>query len=108
MAEATEKGTKNSPRKDHEEDQEFILTPEIMAAENHRIDLVLVVGALVFAFFLGSYTDTGPDTFTRLRTGQLIDQTFPDVPRTDTLTYTAEGRPWINPSWLFDWLTYLV
>lgn len=98
----------NSPASSAEVEPEFELTPEIMRRENQRNDLILALAAVVFAFFLGSFQETMPDIWLRLRSGQLISQTLPDVPRTDTLTYTAAGRPWVNPSWLFDYVIYLI
>ncbi|MFO0946109.1 MAG: hypothetical protein U1D30_09210 [Planctomycetota bacterium] len=89
-------------------DEEFILTPEIMRHENRRNDLILALGVGVFAFFLCTYTETVTDIWLRLRTGQLISESFPSVPAKDTLTYTAEGRTWVNPSWLFDWVIYSI
>lgn len=89
-------------------DEEFLLTPEVMRHENRRNDLILAVGVAVLAFFLCTYTETVADIWLRLRTGQLIAENFPNVPTTDTLTYTSEGRAWVNPSWLFDWVIYSI
>lgn len=85
---------------------EFELSPEILRYENRRNDLVIAIGVLAMAFFLGALREGSSDFFLRLHSGRLIAATFPTVPKTDSLSYTAEGQPWLNPYWLFDWSAF--
>ncbi|HWE40814.1 MAG TPA: hypothetical protein VG406_30010 [Isosphaeraceae bacterium] len=48
-----------------------------------------------------------PGTFWHLRLGRTILADH-DVPRTDALTYTRAGRPWVDQSWAFDAILALV
>jgi tetratricopeptide (TPR) repeat protein len=84
----------------------FELTPDIMQHENRRLDRFLSAGVLLLAFFLGAFKDGSSDLWLRFKTGQIIAEQ--GIPRTDSLSYTAEGEYWVNPSWLFDWSIYLV
>ena len=90
------------------ENEELELTPEIMAYENRRYDLVLAVGVLFFALCLGAFKEASSDLWLHLKSGQLIAESFPAVPRTDSLTYTAPEASWVNPSWLFDAAAYQI
>ncbi|MGL5096837.1 MAG: hypothetical protein ACRDD1_14675, partial [Planctomycetia bacterium] len=84
-------------------EEEFVLTPEIMAYENRRYDYIICAGVLLVAFFLASFEESGSDLWLRLASGYQIAAGGPGAPATDTLTYTVAGRPWVNPSWAFDW-----
>lgn len=44
-----------------------------------------------------------PGTFWHIRLGEDIAQSG-QVPHTDTLTAAHRGAPWVDQSWLFDWL----
>ncbi|MDX6522425.1 MAG: hypothetical protein QOF08_3030 [Gaiellales bacterium] len=44
------------------------------------------------------------DTYTNLSTGRLIAQH--GLPRIETLTWAAHGKPWIDQQWLGQWLFY--
>jgi len=46
------------------------------------------------------------DLWQHLRTGQYILETR-QVPHEDVFSFTAEGQPWVNPSWLADVLFYV-
>jgi tetratricopeptide (TPR) repeat protein len=87
--------------KPKEPEEPFILTPEILAYENRRNDLIISAGVLLFAFFLGSFRDSFPDIPLRLATGRhYAEEGFS---KTDPFSYGApEGKEWVNPSWLFD------
>lgn len=91
-----------------EPEPEFELTPEILQHENRRNDLILAAGVLLVAFFLGFFKEAGADLWLWLKTGKLIAEGFPALPRVDTFTYTCEGAAWINPEWLFHWASYLL
>lgn len=90
-----------------ESEADFELTPEILSYENRRTDLILALGLVAFAFFLGFFKESSADLFLWLRSGQLTAENFPNIPKTDSFTYTAFGKPWIQPAWLFDYMTYL-
>ena len=44
------------------------------------------------------------DTYASLSAGRLISQH--GLPRTETLTWAAHGKPWIDQQWLGQWLYY--
>ena len=44
------------------------------------------------------------DTYASLTAGRLISQH--GLPRTETLTWAAHGKPWIDQQWLGQWLYY--
>lgn len=88
-----------------EKEPEFVLTPDILAYENRRTDLVLAGFVLLAAFFLGTHRDGSADVWRRFATGRLI--TEQGIPRVDPFLYTRESASWVNPSWLFDLLLYL-
>ena len=84
-----------------EPEEPFVLTPEILAYENRRNDLIISAGVLLFAFFLGSFRDNHPDIPLRLATGRVIAES--GIPDHDPFTYGAPAdKKWVNPTWLFD------
>ncbi|QDU61583.1 Tetratricopeptide repeat protein [Planctomycetes bacterium Pan216] len=97
-----ESASSSGPKNDPEEEEEFVLTPEVMRRENRRIDLILAGGLLLFSFFLGCFRDDGADLWMRLKSGEIFAATFPSLPDSDSLSYTAEGKPWVCPWWLFN------
>ena len=101
----SEQESKHAGQKNDEPEQSE-LTPEIVQHENRRNDLILAGGVLVFAFFSASFLEAGANVWLRLKTGELIAESFPSVPKTDPFSYTAEEAPWVNPSWLFDLAIY--
>jgi hypothetical protein len=89
------------------EPEEFVLTPEIMAYENRRNDLIIAGAVLLFAFFLGTYKETYPDLMLHLATGRAIAQG--GIPKTDPFSYGAPAdKSWVNPNWLFDAASYQI
>lgn len=91
--------------KPKEPEEPFVLTPEILAYENRRNDLIISAGVLLFAFFLGSFRDNHPDIPLRLATGRAIAEN--GIPKTDPFTFGAPpDKSWVNPSWLFDWALF--
>jgi hypothetical protein len=69
-----------------------------------RLDVVLVVLTLAFAFLMASFPATNSDLFLNLAGGRLLAQgqyTFGQ----DPFTFTAEGY-WANHAWLFGLILY--
>ena len=66
---------------------------------SHRTLLVLVVFLSIFTYDLARPTDI--DFWWHLRTGQLIAETGA-VPRVDSFSFTAAGRPWVAHEWLWE------
>lgn len=87
---------------------DFELTPEILEAENRRNDYVLAGAALLLAFFVSFTREDVADLYLWLKTGSLVAEKLPHVPREDTLTYTVAGAPWVEPAWLHHWTLFQV
>jgi hypothetical protein len=66
---------------------------------SHRTLLVLVVFLSIFTYDLARPTDI--DFWWHLRTGQLIAESGA-VPRVDSFSFTAAGRPWVAHEWLWE------
>lgn len=107
MAEKEPEEKPQDPKSEQVE-EEFELTPEIMEYENRRTDIIISLAVVALALFLAAIRDRSADLWLRFRSGQLISETFPSIPKTDTLTYASEGKPWVNPNWLYDWATYQI
>lgn len=61
--------------------------------------LLLIIGIVVLAAF-GLRTITNSDFWMHLATGRWIAGN--GIPRFDNLSFTMAGRPWIDPTWLYD------
>ena len=61
-----------------------------------RLFLILACVALIYAFCAGLRTVADFDTGWQLATGRWVVQHH-QVPSTDVLSYTAQGKPWIYP-----------
>lgn len=85
-----------------EPEADFVLTPEILRAENRRNDYVIAAGVLCFALFLGLFKESGEDIWLWLRRGKDIAQTLPAFSKTDTLSYTRADQPYVDFRWLFE------
>ena len=82
-------------------------TPERLAAVTAWLDRLLVLLVLLLTFFLGSFAATNSDLWRHLAAGRLIahgQYTF----GTDPFAYTTANVRWVNHSWLWDWLQYLL
>ncbi|WP_435016161.1 tetratricopeptide repeat protein [Tundrisphaera sp. TA3] len=76
-------------------------TPASGATSASRlVDAFLVAAFLGLAFLLGAFPLKDTDFWWHLKAGDMIRQTG-EVPRVDTLTYGAEGHPWVDLHWLF-------
>lgn len=66
-----------------------------------RLDTVLVIAAIAFAFLAASFAATNSDLWLHLATGRLLaagDYRF----GVDPFSWSTEGEYWANHSWLFD------
>lgn len=83
------------------------LTPTLLIEENRRNDRLLLGILLLLSFLLASFPIANSDMWMSLRTGQLIAQ-GELVFGTDPYCFTTEGKYWVHPGWLSDWLFYQV
>ncbi len=86
-----------------------VVTPESLALQMRRLDAVLSLLVLIFAFFLASFAARNSDLWMDLAAGRLIAQgqyTF----GADPFAYTTPrtGWTWINHAWLYDWSSYRI
>jgi hypothetical protein len=80
---------------------------ERLASEIARLDQLLVLVVLVFAFFLGSFISRNSDFWRHLATGRLMAEGRYQF-GTDPFAYTSPDTrwAWINHAWLPDWIVY--
>jgi hypothetical protein len=83
------------------------MSPEDHAKIVDRLDTVLVALVLLFAFLAASFPVRNSDFWQHLATGRLIARGEYEVGR-DPFTFTAEGVRWVNHSWLYDLVLYLI
>lgn len=83
------------------------MSAERLAAEIARLDRLLVVALLAFAFLLGSFAARNSDFWMHLATGRALLR-GPYTFGTDPFSYTTAGVYWANHSWLYDGLLYAV
>lgn len=84
--------------------QQLELTPEIIEDEALRNDLMLRFAVILLAVLAAFTKINDSTTLVHIRGGEHIaTQGFS---KTDSFTYTTEGREWVNLSWLFDLLVY--
>ena len=62
----------------------------------HRVNLALIILALLYAIFAGLHTVFDLDMGWHLATGRYVVQHHV-IPRTDVLSYTSTGTEWIYP-----------
>jgi hypothetical protein len=78
-----------------------------LIAEITRLDRVLVLVLLVFAFFLGSTVAHNSDVWLHLATGRLQAKGQYSF-GSDPFTYTSGAHPWINHAWLTQRIAYQI
>ena len=78
------------------------LTPELLEDEAQRNDNWIRGAVILLAFLLGCTEIGETQTLVHVKTGQYLLSHGVLPPRVDVFSYTAEGRPWVNLSWLFD------
>ena len=75
-------------------------TPQAQNGSKSLAGRILVIAGLLVVAVFGFRTISNADFWTHLATGRWI--AGHGIPRVDTLSYTAQGQPWINVSWLYD------
>ncbi|HOX38130.1 MAG TPA: tetratricopeptide repeat protein [Candidatus Brocadiia bacterium] len=89
-----------------QEDNSNSTAPDIHA-HDRRADSAWISLIVFCAFIYGVTSERDADLWTHLSYGREVARTF-SIPRTDLFTYTADGREWVNHSWLSGTLFYLV
>ncbi len=81
--------------------------PGLRVRPELRATLLLLAPMLLFIFLSRFFVSTDPDYWWHVRTGQYIYETG-SLPRVDTYSYTAAGRPWVTHEWLTELLLYVL
>ncbi|MEZ6065292.1 MAG: hypothetical protein R3B90_06200 [Planctomycetaceae bacterium] len=82
----------------------FEWTPELVEEEAIRGDIMLRGAVILLAILFGWTHITSSETLVSIRSGAAILENGGLPPRTDTLSYTAADRAWVNLDWLGDLL----
>lgn len=83
------------------------VTPEQVAAWIRPLDLTLAGIVIVLAFLVASFAARNSDLLMSLATGRaLLNGSYKFG--VDPFAYTTEGVYWVNHSWLYDVVVYLV
>ena len=78
-------------------------TPERVTEWNAYYDLYVKLAALLLVFMVSLNYVSDTQVWLHLKAGQLIaEQRWPI--KTDVLSYTENGRQWIDIHWLFQWI----
>ncbi|MEZ6144996.1 MAG: hypothetical protein R3B91_06100 [Planctomycetaceae bacterium] len=80
------------------------LTPELVEDEAIRGDFMLRGAAVLLAVLLAWTVIDRTEILVHVKTGQYLITHGLLPPATDVFSATAEGRPWVNLSWLWDLL----
>lgn len=76
-----------------------------------RLDnlLKVIVTAILFCliFVLAHRAIFDPDIWLHLKTGEFIIQNK-IIPHSDIFSFTIQGKPWVDHSWLFQTISYLI
>ncbi len=78
------------------------LTPELVEDEAIRGDTMLRWAVVLLAFLLGCTQIAETATLVHVKSGQYMAGNGWLPPTHDVFSYTAQDRPWVNLSWLFD------
>ena len=79
--------------------------PSLSPRAGKRVDFLLKLFTVAFAFLAASFTATNSDLWLHLATGRLIS-TGGYAFGVDPFSYTTEGVYWANHAWLFDLILY--
>jgi len=82
-------------------------TPERVLEWNAYYDLFVVGFALLLCFLAAATQIDNSTLWTHLRAGELIQEQGAPI-TTEPFSYAAEGRRWVNVSWLFEWASFQV
>ncbi|MBL8820156.1 MAG: hypothetical protein JNL58_29300 [Planctomyces sp.] len=92
---------------DDELPEEIPLTPELVEEEAIRGDFMLRWAAIFLAVLFGFSQISETRTLVHIRSGEQMRGAGFLPPRVDTMSFSAEGQPTGNVSWLFDHLVSL-
>ena len=84
-----------------------------LAEHIHHADIPYLVVVVILAFLLGSFTATNTDIWQNLATGRMLSQgkyTLGTDPFAATTTPDGLQREviWVNQTWLYSWISYLL
>ena len=82
-------------------------TPERLDRRFRRLDGLLVLVVLLFAFLMAFFPAYNGDFFFHAATGRLIAQGKYQV-GVDPFAFTTQGAVWINHNWLYDLVVFLI
>jgi tetratricopeptide (TPR) repeat protein len=82
-------------------------SPELLAWRLGQLDGLLVALVLAFAFLSALFPAHNSDFFLHAATGRLISHWQYDIGH-DPFAFTTAGAYWVNPSWLYDLIVYLI
>ncbi len=71
------------------------------------LERLLIVGVLALAFLLASLPADNSDVWLHLASGRLLAHGQYSF-GVDPFTFTTGSVYWVNPSWLYDWLSFLL
>ncbi|MDX2037095.1 MAG: hypothetical protein SFX72_10620 [Isosphaeraceae bacterium] len=82
-------------------------TAEKVLEWNAYYDMYIAIGIVLLTLLISTTRVTSSAIWTQLQNGRSVSETFsPQV--TDTLSYTAEGKRWVNIPWLANAIHYQV
>lgn len=82
-------------------------TPEYVEEEAQRGDFVLRWAIVLLALMLGFTQTDDSKVLLHAKSGEYMQSNGFLPPRVDVFSYTAEGQPWVQTSWLFDHVSAL-
>ncbi len=80
-------------------------TPERVLEWNNYFDLFVSGFVLLLCFVAAANVINSPTVWTYLKAGQIIDETQTPL-TTEPFSFAAQDEPWVNISWLFEWVSY--
>jgi len=78
------------------------LTPELVEDEAIRGDFMMRWAVILLAFLFGCTQIAETETLVHIKSGQYQAAHGLLPPGVDVFSFTAEGQPWVQMSWLFD------
>jgi tetratricopeptide (TPR) repeat protein len=92
--------------------QQEALLGSWLADNMHRADVPYLVLVVAIAFFLGSFVARNSEVWLHLGTGRMLSEgnyTLGEDPFGGVVSDGVEKtRPWINHSWLYSWIAYML
>ncbi|MEO1994733.1 MAG: hypothetical protein ABGZ17_05605, partial [Planctomycetaceae bacterium] len=78
------------------------LTPELVEDEAIRGDFMMRWAVILLAFLFGCTQIAETETLVHIKSGQYLMENGILPSGVDVFSFTAEGQPWVQISWLFD------